>query len=305
MEQALTPRDLAIVTGARLVQNIAYRIIYPITPFLAIALGVNLQTVSLLITIQVAASLLSPLGGAIAARFGQRAAMSIGLLFFIFGSGLCAVSPNFVGFFVGYAAIGISASLYQPSAQAYLSARTSYERRGRTLGLYEFAWAGAALIGVAPLMVFVGQTKQPALVFGILAVAGIAALGLIRLMLPSIHVVGAPTERFAWRALRVPQVAALLAMLVLTLFGIDLVFVVQGAWLTTSFAANETAVGAVSALLGVAEVIGSLGSAAIVDRFGKRRSVRAWLRCAGDSRSVTANYFPAIGCCFLPVFFLV
>src|SRR6266545_2922991 len=170
----LTNGQLALATLGRLSLNVAYRMIYPLLPFLAQHLRVELRTVSALVTVQVLAAFASPLGGFLADTRGERATMSGGLALFCAGAALCAISPSFGGFLAGYALIGLAVALYQPAAQAYLSARTSYERRGWALGVFETSWAAAALVGVAPLMQLVQATGSSAWAFWIILAAGAA-----------------------------------------------------------------------------------------------------------------------------------
>jgi predicted MFS family arabinose efflux permease len=269
----LTNGQLAAVTLGRLALNVAYRIVYPLQPFLALHLHVDLRTVSALVTVQVLASNASPLGGTLADTRGERAIMSAGLSLFCVGAALCALSASFGGFLAGYALVGLATALYQPAAQAYLSARTSYGRRGQALGVFETSWAGAALIGVAPLMQLVQATNDSAWVFRILLAAGVCSLALVRFGLPQApkHAVARP--KLDWRAARTPSVAGVLGLLFLSALSVDLIFVVQGAWAKASFGATEGQLGQVFALMGVAELAGSLGSTVLVDRVGKKRAV--------------------------------
>jgi predicted MFS family arabinose efflux permease len=277
---SLTNGQLASVTLGRLALNVAYRIIYPLQPFLSQHLHVDLRTVSALVTVQVLASIMSPLGGTLADTRGERATMTGGLSLFCAGAALCALSTGFGGFLVGYALIGLAVALYQPAAQSYLSQRTSYERRGWALGVFETSWAASALLGVAPLMYLVQVTGRSAAVFWILLAAGACSLALIRLGLPALpHPVAGQGDRFGarqridWRALRTPSVIGVLGLLLLTACAIDLIFVVQGAWSKASFGANDAQLGQVFGLLGIAELIGSLSSTVLVDRVGKKRAV--------------------------------
>src|SRR5215210_9579592 len=210
----LTNGQLASVTLGRLALNVAYRIIYPLQPFLALHLHVDLRTVSALVTVQVLASVVSPLGGTLADTRGERATMTGGLSVFCAGAALCALSTGFGAFLAGYALIGLAVALYQPAAQAYLSKRTSYERRGWALGVFETSWAAAALLGVAPLMYLVQLTSSSAAVFWIILAAGACSLALIRFGLPALpHPVegsgdrgDGARQRIDWRALRTPSV---------------------------------------------------------------------------------------------------
>ncbi len=279
----LTNGQLASVTLGRLALNVAYRIIYPLQPFLAQHLHVDLRTVSALVTVQVLASIASPLGGTLADTRGERATMTGGLSLFCVGAALCALATGFGGFLAGYALIGLAVALYQPAAQSYLSKRTSYERRGWALGVFETSWAAAALLGIAPLMYLVQLTGSAAAVFWIILVAGMCSLALIRFGLPALpnsaaevgDRAGRMRQRIDWRALRTPSVVGVLGLLLLVACATDSIFVVQGAWSKASFGANDAQLGQVFGLLGIAELIGSLSSTVLVDRVGKKRAVLA------------------------------
>jgi predicted MFS family arabinose efflux permease len=275
--------QLALVTIARLAMTIAFRIIYPLQPFLAGNLHVDLSTISILVTVQLLTSLFSPLGGTLADTRGERTTMSAGLALFCIGALFCALSTGFAGFLAGYALIGLSMTLYQPAATAYLSARTSYARRGWALGIFETSWAGAALLGVAPLMLFVQATRSAALVYWILLVAGLLSLAMIRFFLPATPRRTQPTHKgllIDWRALRNTSVVAVLVMMALIMFAYDLYGVVQGIWLKQDFGANEALLGQAAAIAGAAELCGSLAVILLVDRLGKKRSAIAGFICA-------------------------
>jgi MFS transporter, DHA1 family, inner membrane transport protein len=305
-QNILTNGQLAAVTLGRLALNVAYRIVYPLQPFLADHLRVDLRTVSALVTVQVLASIASPLGGLLADTRGGRATMALGLALFCAGAGLCALTASFGGFLAGYALIGLAVALYQPAAQSYLSARTSYKRRGWALGVFETSWAMAALLGVAPLMLLVQATGESRWSFLALLAAGAGSLALIRFGLPPANPaenrprIGRPQptptdqaeqhiransvdsqypqpipKRVDWRALQTPSVVGMLALLFLSACAVDLILVVQGAWARAAFGANEAELGQVFGLLGVAELAGSLGSTVLVDRVGKKRAVLA------------------------------
>jgi len=270
----LTNGQLATVTLGRMALNVAYRIVYPLQPFLAQHLHVDLRTVSALVTVQVLASVASPLGGTLADTRGERATMTGGLALFCLGAALCALTSSFGGFLAGYALIGLAVALYQPAAQAYLSARTSYARRGQALGVFETSWAGAALLGVAPLMQLVQSTNDSAWVFWILLAAAGCSLVLVRFGLPPVaQCSGGSRQKLDWTALRAPSVLGMLALLFLSMMAVDMIFVVQGAWAKASFNAGEGQLGLVFALMGIAELAGSLGSTVLVDRVGKKRAV--------------------------------
>ena len=272
----LTTTQLIIVTGGRLALVAAFRIIYPLQPFLTGELGIDLRTVSALITVQLAASMLSPIGGALADTRGERTTMSGGLALFASGTLLCALSPSFLAFLIGYVLVGLAVALYQPAGQAYLAARTPYTRRGWALGVFETSWALGALLGVAPLMQVVQATQRSAPVFWILLVAGLASLALVQTLLPDGQRRALnETHRVEWRELRTPGALLALLFMALTLCAYDLIQIVQAPWLREALAANEAQLGQLLALAGIGELVGSLGVALLGDRLGIRRSTAA------------------------------
>lgn len=266
-------RQLGVLLGARLMINTAFRLIYPLLAFLATGLGVSLQTASLLATVQVAATLLSPLGGALADARGERTAMAAGLGCFCVGASVCALATSFWPFLAGYALIGVAAALFMPAVQSYASHRSDYGQRGRVLGFLELSWALAALVGVASLTQLVAFQGGWGAAFAVLCGGGVLML-LLTLTLDAGRG-GATHQRDAGLAvaMRAPSVAAVLLFVVMQMCAVELVFVTYAAWLEQDFAASTQQLGLVFGLLGLAELGGSVGATLLTDRIGKRRSV--------------------------------
>lgn len=275
--QSLNTRHILILLAGRMALNTAFRMIYPLLAFLAAGLEVDLRTASLLVTIQVGASISSPLGGALADWRGERTTMVWGLFLFILGALVCALAQSFVPFLVGYGIIGLSIAIYHPSGQAYASARTEYSRRGRILGLMELSWAFAALFGVVLLTQLAEASNAWAPLFWVLLGTGLVVLFLTLFGLPDgeRRPLAAQPERnpIRFEVLANPSVIAAMGMMCSMLLAAEIIFVVYADWLQTDFGATTEQLGFVFGLLGFVELGGSLGSAMLVDRLGKRRSV--------------------------------
>lgn len=273
----LRPIDLLVVTSGRLASTTAFRIVYPLLPFLSARFEVSLQQVATLVALQTAASLASPIGGTLADRFGERKVMLGGLATFIVGALLCSFTDAFWIFQIGYLLIGLATAFYLPSAQSYLSARSPYEQRGRMLGIFETAWAVSAIIGVAPLMYLIDIQNNISWAYAILA--GVGAFGFLSVFqLPEHHTRESQSRNepsFDWGTIKMPALWLLLLFPFLTLGGNDLFFVTQSTWLKDVLGANESMLGNLFILIGIAELAGSLAVVAFSDRIGKRRSVLA------------------------------
>ncbi len=289
-ETGLSWRELAILLGGRLVFNTGFRLLYPLLAFLSVGFGVSLQTASLLVTVQVAATLLSPLGGAFSDARGERAALIGGLALFCAGAVVCALATSFWPFLAGYALIGLATALFMPAVQAYASNRSDYSQRGRVLGFLELSWALAAMVGVAGLALLVELRGTWGLAFAVLGAAGALMLALTltldhgykgRLDREGRESIGEGREREGREgllavmraALRAPSVAATLAFVTLQMCAVELIFVTYAAWLKGDFGASTQQLGLVFGLVGLAELGGSLGATLFTDRVGKRRAV--------------------------------
>lgn len=273
----LRPIDLLVVTSGRLASTTAFRIVYPLLPFLSSRFDVSLQQVATLVALQTAASLASPIGGTFADKYGERKVMLGGLITFIVGALLCSFTDVFWLFQVGYLLIGLATAFYLPSAQSYLSARSPYEQRGRMLGIFETAWAISAIVGVAPLMYLIDLQNNISWAYGILAAVG--AFGFLSVFQLPEHHTQRNTESsepgFSWETIKMPSLWFLLLFPFLTLGGNDLFFVTQSTWLKDVMGANESMLGNLFVLIGIAELTGSLAVVGFSDRLGKRRSVLA------------------------------
>ncbi|MFN3372842.1 MAG: MFS transporter [Chloroflexus sp.] len=270
------PQLLTLVWGRWLV-SLAFRMVYPLLGFLAAGFAVDLTTASLLITVQVAASLLSPVGGMISDSIGDRATMIGGGIIFTLGAAICAMSAAFVPFLFGYAVIGLAIAVGMPALQSYVSARSRYERRARMLGVLELSWALSALLGV-PLITWSVERWGIAPIFAGLTIAGGVML-ISYIMLPnddqppSRQLHRSASANHLWHLFQQPSILAALGFVFIQLAAVELIFVSYAGWLNRAFNATTAELGFVFGLLGVVELIGSLSATLFTDRIGKRRAV--------------------------------
>jgi len=268
---------LAILLLGRIAFNTAFRVVYPLLAFLATGLEVSLGVASLLVTMQVGATLLSPLGGLLADARGERLTMQLGLVSYCAGALVCALTAGFVPFLCGYGLIGLGTALFMPAGQSYASGRSSYAQRGRVLGLLELSWALAALVGVSQLTRLVEAQGGWAAAYWVLLGLGALTLALTPALpeerrAPAVREAGAPAEP---AALAQPGVWPALGFVLCQLLAVELIFVVYAAWLEADFGATTAQLGQIFALLGLVELAGSSGAALLTDRIGKRRAVLA------------------------------
>jgi len=274
--QTLSWPHIAILVWMRWLISLVFRLVYPLLTFLATSFAVNLSTASLLITIQVGASLLSPLGGMLSDRFGDRTTIFWSGILFVVGTVVCAFSYHFWLFLFGYGIIGLAVAIAMPALQSYVSARSHYTQRGRMLGILELSWALSALIGV-PLVTWTADHFGLATVFFALAVVGAVNVALT-MTLPNDEQIHAPHIRSAsehrlWLLVRQPVILSALGFIFVQMAAVELIFVSYAGWLSSTFGATTTELGFVFGLLGIVELAGSLMATLFTDQIGKRRAV--------------------------------
>jgi predicted MFS family arabinose efflux permease len=277
--------QLPIVFAVRTAVNAPVRIIYPFLPSIARGLGISLTAASQLVTLRMVAGLAAPLLGLLADRYGRRRVMAVALSLFALASLLMAGVGTLAAAALAFALYGLAKALYDPAVHAYVGDHVPYHERSRAVGILELSWSGAWLLGVpaSGLLIEHFGWRAP---WAALIVLGLLGLTLTCVSLP-------PASRPAtrrrggsfvastigtWRnLLRRRSVAALLATSFLLTMASEVPFIVYGAWLETSFGLSLSTLGLASTVVGVAEATAELGSAAITDRLGKKRSVLAGL----------------------------
>lgn len=294
---------VAILTFLKLVLNAGWRFVYPFLPALGRGLGVDLGQMGVLLSVRWGVGFAAPLGVMAAERSrSSRRLLVAGLIFFGMGATVTAVSGVFVGAIVGFAFMGIAKPLFDVGAATYVSERVPYSRRARSLGILELSWAGGFLIG-APLAGWLIDRwgwEMPFWVFGMFA---LAALGLVLGLLdPSDHehADGVDAPRHAR-----PSIAPFLASVVIAGFTLELIFVVMGAWLESSFGLSLFALAGVGALLGVAELGGEGLMVAFTDRIGKRNSFAAGLLATAVSLVALAFWNNVLAAALVALFFAI
>ncbi len=298
---------IAILFATRLTLNTAIRVVYPLLVWLAAAFAVDLQTVSLIVTIQLGTTFVGPIGGGLADRYGERRVMLLGMGLFCAGAAACLFAPQIGVLMAGHALIGASTGFYHTASHAYLSATTPYAVRGRVLGLMETSWALAALLGVSGLVAVVQYTQAVQLMYALLLGLGGVLLLAIWFGVPALHRAPTTTEtpRIGIGAvLRQPVVLVLIGFLTSVMIAYEMVFVVYGAWLEQDFGASLVQLGWVFGALGFVELGSSLAVVGLVDRIGKRRALLASFGLAGIAQIAlvftTGNWIA-----FLPIFLIL
>jgi len=251
--------------------------VYPFLPVIARGLGVAPEAIILGVTARLALGLATPFLGALADRVGRKPAMLAGIVTFMIGGLIVGLYPSYTTLIVALLTVGLSRSLFDPALQAYVGDRVAFERRGTPMALVELSWSGAYLLGVPVVGLLIGAAGWVAPFPALAAVALLGALW-VGFTLPGkagTEVRGASiTSGFSAILARRSALAGLAVGFLLS-SGNETVSIVYGLWMEQSFGLQIAALGAATAVIGLAELGGEGLVAGFADRIGKRRLVAA------------------------------
>jgi predicted MFS family arabinose efflux permease len=255
----------------RTILNTAHRMVYPFLSIFARGLGVDISTMSLLMTVRSLVGASSPLFAPIADRRGRRFGMLLGVAVFTLGMGVVAVYPSFWTLAAALILAILGKYMFDPSMQAYFGDRIPYAERGTALAITEVAWSMAFILGV-PAMGFLIAKFGWSAPFPVLAVLGLLVIFFIWRIVPreDPHHTLTNNSRAGYRAVftSIPALAGI-SIALWASAGNELVNVIFGVWLEDSFGLKIAALAGASAVIGISELSGEGLVALTTDRLGK------------------------------------
>lgn len=277
----------------RTVLNTAHRMVYPFLAVFARGLGVDISTMSLLMTGRSLLGATSPLFAPLADRRGRKFGMSLGMAVFTLGVGLVVIHPAFWTLAAALMLATLGKYLFDPSMQAYFGDRIPYDRRGTALAVTEVAWSMAFIAGV-PLMGLLIDRYGWTAPFPVFTVLGLVIFLVILRIVPGEdpHHDPPSNSRDGYRAVftSIPALAGI-SIAMWASAGNEMVNVIFGVWLEDSFGMRIAALAGASAVIGVSELSGEGLVAFTTDRLGKPLALSIGLIC----NSAASIMLPLIG----------
>ena len=258
-----------------MVVNTSHRMVYPFLPVFGRGLGIDLPSLSLALTMRGLVGVFGPFLASVADSRGRKTGMLFGMALFSGGVFLVVLYPTFPAFVLALIFPTLSKYTFDPAMQAYLGDRIAYRRRGLAMAITELGWSFSFIVGVplAGFLIARGGWMAP---FPLLSILGLGSLLGLAWMLPRDQVAGVDKPNL-WLNLRSvftyqPAVAGLLVGLFISTAN-EVVNLVFGVWMESSFGLRIAALGAASAVIGFSELGGETLVGVLVDRLGKVRSV--------------------------------
>ena len=279
------PQLMGLSISARLLTDTVGQLFNPFLTLFAAGMGIDVVTLGRLLSLRLVTGIFTPVIGALADRHGYRRMLRLALLCLIVGLLLLGSNGGMVVLVTGMVILGLGQAGFVPTLHAYLSARLPYQIRARGLGILEYSWALAGIVGLFLIGQLMGATGWRVPLF-ILA-GGLGCVWLLFSLLPPAHTDhhGAAPSTLA-ATTRWGQVvnffdlgvrsrsaySAILADALLFYAGMHLM-VVYGAWLNAQYGLGAAALGSVALLMGCLDLVGSVSVSLFTDRLGKLRSV--------------------------------
>ena len=268
--------QLLIFMLLRTILNTMHRMVYPFLAVFARGLGVDITTLSFVVTLRSFIGMFAPVLGSIADQRGRRFGMLLGIFLFIVGMSLVAIAPSFWTFSIALLLANLGKYLFDPSMQAYFGDRIPYERRGTALAITEGAWSLAFVVGVPVMGWLIARFGWNA-PFPLLAGLGLGMLIVIWWVMPRkdpLHSQSTATSVTNVRSVltNLPALAGISIAMWATASN-ELVNLIFGVWLEDSFGLRIAALAGASAVIGLSELSGEGLVALTTDRLGKPRAL--------------------------------
>jgi predicted MFS family arabinose efflux permease len=267
--------QLIIFMFLRTILNTAHRMVYPFLPVFARGLGVDLSTMSLLMTARSLLGATSPLFAPIADQRGRKFGMLTGVIVFTIGVGLVAISPSVWTLAMALMLAMVGKYMFDPAMQAYFGDRIPYHQRGTALAVTEVAWSMSFIVGV-PVVGFLIDRFGWSAPFPLFTVLGLIVVFVVWRIVPKEdpHHEPSTNSRDGYRAVftSIPALAGISIALWASAAN-ELVNVIFGVWLEDSFGLKIIALAGASAVIGISELSGEGLVALTTDRLGKPRAL--------------------------------
>lgn len=264
-------RNLDRLVWGRLVSNACYRFAPPFIAVIARGLDVSVSQMGIALMIGEFAGLLSPVFGRIVDRSNRLVVMMAGIIGITAAVIGAATSYTVIQFAISMCVLSGSKVLFDTALIVWVNDHVPYERRGRIVGVIETSWALSLFIGVAVMGIATALISWRAgFIVGALGMLVTGSLIASALPRDDAH---APITTHA-KGKVPPQGYFVFACSFLLMGASQCLGITFGPWFEDEFNFTSFAIIAVVVVLGVFELVSSVSSARVTDKWGKEISVK-------------------------------
>jgi predicted MFS family arabinose efflux permease len=258
---------------------------YPFLGVFARGLGVDVTSISLIVSARSFLGLLAPLVSSVSDHRGRKFGMLAGSIIFSLGVGSVVVAPSLITLSLALVLAMVGKYMFDPAMQAYLGDRVPYERRGLALSITEIGWSFAFIGGIPLVGLLIARFGWQA-PFPLLAGLGLLIFAIVWWMIPGEDPHHERSEG-SWAnlgsVLSNRKVIAAIGVGLWASAANEMVNLIFGVWLEDRFALKIAALGAASAVIGISELGGEGLVALFTDRIGKQRALAIGLSASALS----------------------
>lgn len=263
--------NLDRLVWGRLVSNACYRFAPPFIAVIARGLDVSVSQMGIALMIGEFAGLLSPILGRIVDRSNRLVVMMAGIIGITAAVIGAATAFTIIQFAISMCVLSGSKVLFDTALIVWVNDHVPYERRGRIVGVIETSWALSLFVGVAMMGIATALISWRA-GFVVGALGMLITGSLIATSLPH-HEAHAPAATHA-KGKVPPRGYYVFACAFLLMGASQCLGITFGPWFEDEFNFTSFAIIGVVVVLGVFELVSSVSSARVTDRWGKEISVR-------------------------------
>ena len=277
---------LSLGVFGKMIVDTTVQIYNPFLTIFAAGLGIRVVTMGRLFALRGLMGLTAPVLGNFADRIGYRRVVRVSLLLISAGMLLAAVSGSVLPFAVAMILAGIGHVGHTPNWHAYLSARLPYEKRATGLGITEYAWALAGIVGLSAsgYLIEAYSWRTPFYLLG----SALAVMSIVYGTLPSDYISAAERSRVSAPSTKRPALSRFTAFFALGEHAVSAwsgiatcgfitfanlhLMIIHGGWLAAEYSLGAARLGTVAFLFGFVDLAASFLVSVFTDRVGKKRS---------------------------------
>ena len=172
---------LAACVATRLVVDTSIQLFYSFLQIIALGMGLNVVVLGRFLSLRSVVGLSAPLFGNAADRFGYLRVMRLALVLAAAGTFLLGSGGGFWSVAAGMVLSGVGLTGFMPIVQAYISAQLPFAQRARGIGILEYSWALAGILGLSLMGLLFDRFSWhvPFVVLGAAILAAWALLGFL------------------------------------------------------------------------------------------------------------------------------
>ena len=274
-------RLIGLSLVARLITDTGSQIFNPFLPFIAKGLNVDAIALGGMVSLRSAMGILAPFLGTIGDRHGFRNVLIFSLSCCSLGCLLVGSANHWWHACLGMAIWGVGTAGFVPTLHAYLGASLAYDVRARGIGIVEYGWALAGIIGLSSSawLITVWNWRAPFfLLSGLMLLMAFVFLRLPKTKRSPIESLNAVPHRPSFKSFfqlgsNARSAYAVMIGGSLSFFAAMQIYIAHGFWLDTEYHIGPAALGIIALIMGLSDLAGSVSVSLITDRIGKRRSV--------------------------------